>query len=258
MKKVLPCICETSKYDLPMLVRKIYNRSPLVVQKLIHFLKVKINANRIGLLVLANLRQRNTLRSLNRHESPILLRLGESEKSLGWVCSNYENLARNFIDARKPFSVKPGIRLIYADNVIEHLNLQQGYSMLENAFSALIPGGSIRLATPDLRNIALAYLEGKQESIDQFKENFSPHGIQVNYFSDLFHATFHYFGHQYGYIYDLETLDTILREIGFTEITQYQSGQSDVAEFKNIEKRMKSSDMWGQLCVEARKPLNRV
>ena len=237
-----------------MWIRRIYNKLPSRMQLFIHLLIVRIDTNRILLFMFGYIRHKSTVRRLNRSSESILLRLGESEKSSGWVCTNYETLAANFLDARRPYKTILGVKYIVADNVIEHLNLRDGYLMLENAFSALLPGGKIRLATPDLRNIAEAYLKENQASIEQFKENFGPHGIRINSFADLFHATFHYFGHEHGYIYDFAALEEVLDAIGFVEIKQYLSGESDVPELRNIEKRMKSSDMWGQLCVEARKP----
>jgi predicted SAM-dependent methyltransferase len=126
--------------------------------------------------------------------------------------------------------------------------------MLQNIFDCLIPGGVLRLATPNLRNIANVYLNPSLEELSSFKIDFSQHGIDIRFPPDLLKATFNNFGHQFGYIYDFETLQKLLEEIGFIGVEKFKPGKSNIDSLKNIENRIGESDQWGQLCLEATKP----
>ena len=237
-----------------MLFIRIYKKLPLQIRDKINFLRHRINSNGVLLSIISRIRHRWTLRKLAKFDSPFNLRLGESRKFDGWISSNYQIFCSNFLDATKPFNVEPGAKFVVIDNVLEHLPLELGSKMLNNIYQALIPGGTVRIATPNLRNIVKIYLNPSPQDLDDFRQDFMPHGIKVKFPTDLFNATFNHFGHQSGYIYDFETLQLILREIGFVNIQSFIPGNSNKKYLQNIESRIGKSDLWGQLCVEAEKP----
>ncbi len=194
------------------------------------------------------------MRHLSHEKQPFQLRLGESRKFEGWVSTNYQVFCRHLLDATKPFAVRPGANYIVIDNVIEHLPLSKGVLMLENIYDCLNPGGILRLATPDLCAIASMYLKPNYVEIENFKNDFKPHGIDIRYPADLLKATFNHFGHQTGYVYDLNILTSILVNLGYVNIKKYLPGESDIPALENIEHRVGLSDRWGQLCIQAMKP----
>lgn len=63
-------------------------------------------------------------------------------------------------DIRKPLPFKTGeVDACYASHVLEHLPRSSADDLLEECYRVLKPGGIIRLAVPDLENIASAYLQ---------------------------------------------------------------------------------------------------
>lgn len=232
-----------------------YKSLPLNVRDKVNFLRHRINSNVVLLMLLSPLRHKLTIRHLASFNEPFRLRLGESRKFEGWVSTNYQVFCRHLLDATKPFKIGAGASYIVIDNVIEHLSLTEGTKMLRNIFECLIPGGVVRIATPNLREIVKMYFSPNPDEIANFRNDFHPHGVDVVYPADLLKATFNHFGHQTGYIYDLETLNTKLTEIGFVGIKQYKPGESEIHALKGVESRVGLSDRWGQLCIEASKPL---
>lgn len=237
-----------------MFLIRFYKKVPLRYRDKLNFVRHRVNSNKALLMISSGVRHKLTLRFLSQANEPFKLRLGESRKFEGWVSTNYQTFSPRLLDATRPFRVDPGAAYIVIDNVIEHLSLRDGISMLENILDCLNPGGVLRIATPDLRSIAAMYLNPNPEEIENFKKDFSPHSISIHYPADLLKATFNHFGHQTGYIYDKEILTSILSEIGYIDIKQYRPGESDNVVLRNIESRTGLSDRWGQLCIEAMKP----
>ena len=237
-----------------MLLFRLYKKIPLRHRDKLNLIRHRINSNKVLLRIFSHYRHKRTVKHLSNSKEPFQLRLGESRKFDGWVSTNYQVFCRNLLDATRPFGVSPGAAYIVIDNVIEHLPLSKGVSMLENIFQCLNPGGVLRIATPDLRGIATMYLNPVDNEIENFRNDFLPHGIKVDYDADLLKATFNHFGHQTGYIYDLDILKSILTDLGFINIQKYLPGESDIPSLKNVESRVGLSDRWGQLCLEATKP----
>jgi predicted SAM-dependent methyltransferase len=188
------------------------------------------------------------------YSSQSKIRIGESKKIAGWVSTNYQVFALYFLDATRKFYLVKNLQYIVADNVIEHLNLDQGQTMLENMFRSLRKGGKIRLATPDLMSISSVYLKRNELMLNDYKEDLKNHNLQIKYFPDLLRTTYNAFGHHKGYIYDFETLRIILVEIGFREVKLFRPGLSDDCNLISLEYRCSTSDLWSQMCIEAIKP----
>jgi len=233
---------------------RLYKKIPLRHRDTLNLIRHRINSNNILLKISSRYRHRRTIQLLSRSKEPFQLRLGESRRFDGWISTNFQVFCRHLLDATRPFGVNPGAAYVVIDNVIEHLPLSAGISMLENIFECLNPGGVLRIATPNLHAIAAMYLNPEANEIENFRNDFLPHGIVVKYKADLFKATFNHFGHQNGYIYDMEILERILYDLGFTNVQKYLPGESDIPSLKNVESRIGLSDRWGQLCLEATKP----
>lgn len=64
------------------------------------------------------------------------------------------------VDVRKPLRAWPdgSVRLIYHSHLIEHLSFYQGVEFLAECRRILKPGGVMRVCTPDLRVLLLAWM----------------------------------------------------------------------------------------------------
>ena len=235
-------------------MRTLWKLMPIKFRNLTHFVFHRINSSRI-LLRLFSFRHSLTVRTLRNQNRPINLRIGESRFFSGWLSTNYQVFARHYLDATKDYG-NAFCKYIFADNVIEHLDRDKGHLLLQRAFTALQPGGVIRIATPDLGQIATKYVNRDFVALRDFQKDLSNHQLSIQDFPDLLRVTFTAFGHHKGFIYDRETLDALLEQVGFVRVKHHQPGESDRLELRDLESRTGSSDLWSQMAVEAEKPLN--
>ena len=179
--------------------------------------------------------------------------MGESYPMDGWIISNYQVLAKNFLDVTKRFAESSSISNIYADNVIEHLDLDSARLFMQNAFDSLLTDGSIRVVTPDCLAMANAYIQQDEKKVKQVSVDLQQHNLKIDEPIDLLHVTFAAFGHHLGRIYDENTLTSILINAGFSSVERFPTSKSNNPVFQNLEKRTGGSLDWSQLCLEARK-----
>lgn len=233
-------------------VIEIWKMLPFPLRTLVHRIVHRFNSSQM-LLRLISVRHQLTVKELKRASTPANLRIGESRKFTGWISTNYQVITRHFLDATKPYG--SGVcKYVFADNVIEHLDFSAGEKLIECAWDALVPGGILRITTPDLDSIARKYLTGSQEAVTQFAEDLVEHDLEIRSAPDLLRITFTKFGHEKGFIYDFQTLENLLKAKGFIEIKRFLPGDSADPNLRNLETRVKPSDMWSQMAVEALKP----
>jgi hypothetical protein len=229
----------------------LYKRLPVSWRSQIHLLIHRLNANRF-LLWSLQFRHYFTCKRLKKI-SHLKLRVGESYKYQGWISTNYQVFCWNFLDVTKPLSGLRHLELIIADNVIEHLTLEQGKTMLQNLFDAMSAGAILRLSTPDLRGLVLRYMNGNADDLEQFRVDLQQHNVHITFPPDLLRVPFTAFGHSDGYLYDFDTLKLLLTNIGFVNIRQELTSVSTNPLLSKVENRDLPSDQWAQLCIEAEK-----
>lgn len=171
----------------------------------------------------------------------------------GWINTDISRHAEAYLDLTKPWPLNGGkVWRIYGDNVIEHFDLATGRIVLRNCHEALAPGGRIRLATPDVENIARTYLEGPNSELGT--ANLALHrrnGKVAEHPVDLLRVTFAEYGHSSGYCYDFAALSTELECAGFVNVARVKPEQSDDRFFRNLESRTEPFKAVLQLVVEA-------
>lgn len=173
----------------------------------------------------------------------------------GWLDTDVTSSAPYFLDATKPWPVpEASVSLVYGDNVIEHLDIEAGRRLLRYARSARRAGGVIRLATPDARNTAAAYVS-RDSDLDSMLERHRRHGYRVDHPVDLLRITFATGGHWRGYIDDEEALASELHGAGFIGITRCRVGESAHNELRGLESRGEPIDDALQLVLEATVPV---
>jgi predicted SAM-dependent methyltransferase len=135
---------------------------------------------------------------------------------------------------------------VYADNVIEHLTLEQNRALLSEAFRVLKPGGRIRLVTPDIGELARLYIADPEQSKD-LRTELQAEGYLVAHQVDVLRFAFQDDGHHAGYLWDADALAVELRRVGFTNLTICQAGKSEDPELCGLEARVGTPV--AQICI---------
>lgn len=233
-------------------MRRIWKRFPIKFRNSCHFVLHKVNTSQV-LLSIFQFRQIFIRRKIQASNKEVWLRVGESRLFPYWLSTNYQVFTKNFLDVTKVFGTQ-NCKYIYADNVIEHLNKGDAQKFLSNCFEALVSGGSIRVATPNLSSIAVRYIIGSRNDVEQMDLDLKQHNLDITEPSDLLRVTFTAWGHHKGVIYDFDYLKKLLEKSGFGNIKQYKPGDSENSDLRNLESRTCPSDLWSQMAVEATKP----
>jgi hypothetical protein len=189
-------------------------------------------------------------RALERAPRPMKLEIGGLEKRPGWVITNVNAVARNYMDATTTWPIEDeAVQFVFSDNVIEHIPLEAGRTMLAEAYRCMVPGGVIRIVTPDIRRHVELYLAGSSSVDHPVADAYRNLGLTVEYPVDLIRIPIGCFGHHQGYLYDFETLEIELKRAGFHSVVQCEMGESAYPELRGLDKR---DDQEGaQLVVEA-------
>ncbi|WP_375001007.1 methyltransferase domain-containing protein [Aeromicrobium sp. CTD01-1L150] len=181
---------------------------------------------------------------------PFKLEIGGLSPREGWVVTNVNAVTRNYLDATSPWPLEAGaVSHVYSDNVIEHLTLEATRRMLREAHRCLVPGGVIRLITPDVRAHVEMYLSGEPALEDAAARHYRNLGLVVEHPIDVLRIPIGAFGHHEGYVFDFETLRIELESAGFTDVVRTPTGASDRPELSGLDVR--TSEGGAQLAVEA-------
>lgn len=131
---------------------------------------------------------------------------------------------------------------IYSEHFIEHVSQAQAIRLLMEMRRILVPGGVIRLATPDMAAIAQEYLSG-QMNPDWIKFDLGWTENQC----ERMNMAMRWWGHQW--IYDEEEMTRLAVMAGLQPTGRYEIGQSPHPFFRNREYREGST-----LIMEFTKP----
>lgn len=195
----------------------------------------------------AKARARRVLAATDR---PLRLEVGGLEARPGWLVTNVGATARHYLDATATWPLEDGsLSHVYADNVIEHIDLAAARRLLREAHRCLVPGGVLRLVTPDLRAHVDLYLAGSAALQTPAAAHYRSLGLVVEHPTDLVRIPVGSFGHHAGYVYDFATLRAELVAAGFVTVVRTEPGSSDHAELSGLDVR--TTEGGAQLAVEA-------
>lgn len=187
-------------------------------------------------------------RAVRRAPRPVKLEIGGHGKRPGWIVTNVNAVARNYLDATVTWPFEDSsISHIYADNVIEHIPLEGTRAMLAEAYRCMQPGGVIRLLTPDIREHVELYLAGAVDG--EVGARYRRYGLQVEHPVDLVRIPIASFGHHVGYVFDFDALAAELKRAGFHSTRRCEMNTSDVPEFVGLKPKAEAG--MAQLVVEA-------
>jgi predicted SAM-dependent methyltransferase len=132
------------------------------------------------------------------------------------------------------------VAFVFSGHVFEHLTLEHGLRLFADCRLALVPGGVMRIAMPDLRYIVDLgnWKEQAWQEDPVYKAIDSPARM----------LNFALRSWEHLYVYDLADLTLSLNEVGFRAVERQELGQSSHPECRGLEHRADSL-----LTVEATK-----
>lgn len=158
----------------------------------------------------------------------------------GWFNTDlYPRGGNAYLDVTSPLPFKDNtFDYIYSEHMIEHISFQDAEQLLRESYRILRRGGKLRIATPDLSHYVSLFGENKSpqqnEYIDWMHSNWiNKAGIKYKNESFILNLAMHSWGHLF--IFDFNTLNSVLSDIGFGEIKQFECQKSDDENLVNLE-----------------------
>lgn len=243
-----------------MNVRRILRRSETFVGLVHDARKLTAMPRRLGQLrhghelIEAYLRA-HAVRKLHIGAGPALLE--------GWLNTDLAPASPQvaLLDATKPFPLPDAsFDYAYSEHMIEHLPYAAGLAMLRECCRVLRPGGTIRIATPDLAVFLGLYGHESEPACDRYvhwatDRYLNGHGTYLA--SLVINNIFRDWGHQF--LYDGDLLGRALMDSGFARVRRARAGQSEDEHLRGIESHGKvvhDEDMgaFETLVLEAERP----
>lgn len=137
---------------------------------------------------------------------------------------------------------------VYCSHVLEHLCFHDCQAALRNTYAMLSPGGIFRFVLPDLKKMALDYVQGDLDANDFMAETGlgverRPRGLK-GFLKQFFGNSGHL------WLWDEDTIRCELDKVGFKLIRRAEFGDSSDPMFRLVE----SVGRWqGQLGIECEK-----
>lgn len=171
-------------------------------------------------------------RLLTLPESNLLINLGCGYSPLsGWVNVDIARGSQVDIvwDLRKglPFA-KESCAAIFSEHVIEHLSKEDGENLLCECFRILQPEGVLRLSTPDAGKFLRSYAsDGEFLHHPEFPQ---PIETPLDRINQMMRES-----GQHLWVYDVASLQVLLRRVGFHSTTEQSFGKSNHPQMQSID-----------------------
>jgi predicted SAM-dependent methyltransferase len=226
---------------------------------------VRVRSATLKAQFLARQRKRRALVRAYLEAHPVRrLHLGAGRNILpGWLNTDvYDDRGDGeivYLDARKRFPLPAAsFDLVYTEHMIEHIPYRDAQACLRECLRVLRPGGCVRVATPSVERLLELY--GEQTdlhrryvrwSLETFVEDADallPGFVLNNFFRN--------WGHEF--VYDRDTLRHALETAGFTDVREWNVGESDNPELVGLERHGElippEFNAFETLVLEARRP----
>lgn len=184
-------------------------------------------------------------RFARQHDNRRKLQIGSGANRFpGWINADVDPRAELivFLEKRLPFD-DGFLDRIYLEHVLEHVSYETAVSFLRDARRVLKPRGVVRIAVPDLGDLARGYVDGDWRRFDWV--NWPEHAF-IKTGAQMINLGFRAWGHQH--LYDREEMERALAESGFTECEFVARAESRHEDLRGLETRPDST-----LIVEATK-----
>jgi predicted SAM-dependent methyltransferase len=196
-----------------------------------------------GTVLLAPL-SRRTVRRLLASGDAIRLNLGSGpERIPGWTSVDILGMGADLHwDLRRgiPFPDE-AVHAVFLEHVLEHFPIEDVFGILEECRRVLVPHGIVRVGVPDFGRYMESYA-GDREFVERLRP-----GRPTSLLAVAEVALHH--GHRS--VWDGETLELLLREVGFSDASVQGFGHSVLEPAPDTPMRAAES-----VYAEARKPAN--
>jgi predicted SAM-dependent methyltransferase len=162
----------------------------------------------------------------------------------GWLnCDKFEPDADVYLNVYRKLPFPPDtFQSIYMEHLIEHIHTDRIPFFLSELYRVLKPDGILRATCPDLELFVRMYYEDNQEFfapiLERFESrresNLKKHWLVRTKGGAFNTRTVHRFYH-HRWMYDFDTLDWCLREVGFREVIKQQYQQSLIEEAEEMD-----------------------
>lgn len=176
--------------------------------------------------------------------STVRLHVGSGKARLeGWINLDYQDLPGVDVvcDVTKGLKFS-NVEAVFAEHFLEHLALADAIDFLEECHKVLVPGGWVRLSTPNLEWVWHTHYR-----LDMKPEEKRAAALKLN-------RAFHGWRHQF--LWNRDFMTEALTACGFDLVRWCRYGESELPVFQGIERHeiyADSSDLPHVIIVEARK-----
>jgi predicted SAM-dependent methyltransferase len=143
------------------------------------------------------------------------------------------------ITKRLPFA-DHSLDAIYAEELIEHVDLNSARIFFKDAKRVLKPTGVLRMTTPDIKKVCRMYL-GEMDGFDL--EDHKPYWLEEEWGHEIWiNGMFRYWGHQF--LWSVETMRRELIDAGFNDAVECAplKTQSGISELDNVDTRFNPNE----------------
>lgn len=159
-------------------------------------------------------------------------------KPAGWLNTDITDHADVcFLDATTTFPMPDNVfEYAFSEHMIEHVSYEAGHVMLREIRRVLKPGGKVRIATPNLRNILALYTDAPtpiQAEYMKWSIDRHTHGRSIYTPPHVINTFMTSWGHTF--VYDVPSLRRSMEDAGFTNVTEFKPEHSDDANLRGIE-----------------------
>ncbi len=158
------------------------------------------------------------------------LNLGCGSKVVpGWLnVDKFAPTADAYMNACARFSFPADVfKAVYVEHLLEHIKVDKVPFLLSELYRVIQPDGILRIICPDLELHAAMYHENRSEFFKPFLKRFEEYRKTeprkywlVRTKGGVFNTRFVERFYHHRWMYDFETLDICLREIGFQEVVR--------------------------------------
>lgn len=178
----------------------------------------------------------------------------------GWLNGDILPRKRDYIylDATAPLPfMNDTFAFVYTEHMIEHIGYRSACDFVRECHRVLRPGGVLRISTPDLAVLVRMFVQNDDPVADEYVayavRTYVPHaGRNVKAF--VLNNFFYNWGH--AFIFDRDTLATVLTQAGFRDFSWHSPQESPRPELRDLEKHGKligseKINAWQSMIIEA-------